>query len=189
MGLKSLFNRQKDAVSSGGESRSMSLSVRSRARLAGELEQVFKKFDVNGDGKISASELRSIMGSLGQAATEQEVDNMIREVDGDGDGCISLQEFIELNTKGVDSDEVLENLKDAFSVFDIDGNGFITADELNTVMQSLGEECSLAECRRMIGGVDSDGDGNIDFEEFRVMMMMGSRHDTTDRVKPPPEMA
>ncbi|WVZ26523.1 hypothetical protein V8G54_005067 [Vigna mungo] len=187
MGLKNLFNREKDAISSGGASRSMSLSVRSRVRIGGELEQVFKKFDVNGDGKISASELGTMMRSLGQAATEQEVDNMIREVDGDGDGCISLQEFIELNTKGVDSDEVMENLKDAFSVFDMDGNGFITAEELNTVMQSLGEECSLAECRRMIGGVDRDGDGTIDFEEFRTMMMMGSRHDTTDRVKPPPE--
>ncbi|TKY60977.1 calcium-binding protein CML25 [Spatholobus suberectus] len=184
MGLKSLFNRSKEEIPSATPSRSTSLSVRSRARLATELEQVFNKFDVNGDGKISASELGSIMGSLGQPATEQELENMIREVDGDGDGCISLQEFIELNTKGVDSDEVLENLKDAFSVFDIDGNGSITAEELNTVMRSLGEECSLADCRRMIGGVDSDGDGTIDFEEFRVMMMMGSRHDTTDRVKP-----
>ncbi|XP_004503360.1 probable calcium-binding protein CML25 [Cicer arietinum] len=188
MGLKSLFNRPKDMIPSASStpSRSTSLSVHSRARLAGELEQVFKKFDVNGDGKISASELGSIMGSLGQPATEQELDNMIREVDGDGDGCISLQEFIELNTKGVDSDEILENLKDAFAVFDMDGNGSITAEELNTVMRSLGEECSLAECRRMIGGVDSDGDGMIDFEEFRMMMMMGSRHDTTDRVKPEP---
>ncbi|CAL0308068.1 unnamed protein product [Lupinus luteus] len=88
---------------------------------------------------------------------------------------------------GVDSDEVLENLKDAFTVFDMDGNGTITADELNNVMRSLGEECSHAECRRMIAGVDSNGDGMIDFEEFRVMMMMGSRHDTTDRVKPQPE--
>ena len=35
-----------------------------------------------------------------------------------------------------------------------------------------------------IGGVDSDGDGMIDFEEFKVMMMMGSRHDNIDRVKP-----
>ncbi|CAK8579631.1 unnamed protein product [Lathyrus sativus] len=182
--MKSLFNR--NPSSSSTPSRSTSLSVHSRARLAGELEDVFKKFDVNGDGKISASELGSIMGSLGQPSTDEELNNMIREVDGDGDGCISLQEFIELNTKGVDSDEILENLKDAFAVFDMDGNGSITAEELNTVMRSLGEECSLAECRRMIGGVDSDGNGTIDFEEFRMMMMMGSRHDTTDRVKPEP---
>ncbi|KAK7320075.1 hypothetical protein RJT34_04806 [Clitoria ternatea] len=187
MGLISLFNRNKDPIPSSTPSRSTSLSVCSRARLASELEPVFNKFDVNGDGKISASELGSIMASLGHSVTKQELDTMIREVDGDGDGCISLQEFIELNTKGVDSDEVLENLKDAFAVFDIDGNGSITADELNTVMRSLGEEVSLAECRKMIGGVDSDGDGMIDFEEFRVMMMMGSRHDTTDRVKPVPD--
>ncbi|CAL0315237.1 unnamed protein product [Lupinus luteus] len=186
MGFKSLFNNNDASTSSF---RSTSLSVRSRAHLAAELEQVFKKFDVNGDGKISASELGSIMGSLGQNPTEQELDKLILEVDGDGDGCINLQEFIELNTKGVDSDEVLENLKGAFSVFDIDGNGSITADELNTVMRSLGEECSVAECRRMIAGVDSDGDGMIDFEEFKVMMMMGSRHDTTDRVKPQPEIS
>jgi calcium-binding protein CML len=149
MGLKSMFN--KPSSSSDPPSRSTSLSVRSRTRLAGELEEVFKKFDVNGDGKISASELGSIMGSLGQPTSEQELNNMIREVDGDGDGCISLQEFIELNTKGVDSDEILENLKDAFAVFDMDGNGSITAEELNTVMRSLGEECSLAECWKMIG--------------------------------------
>ncbi|CAJ2676070.1 putative calcium-binding protein CML25-like [Trifolium pratense] len=186
MGLKSIFNRSKDQSASSTSSRSTSLSVRSRARLAAELEEVFKKFDANGDGKISASELGSIMANLGQPSTEQELNSMIREVDADGDGCINLQEFIELNTKGVDSDEILENLKDAFAVFDMDGNGCITAEELNTVMRSLGEECSLAECRRMIGGVDSDGDGMIDFEEFRMMMMMGSRHDTTDRVKPEP---
>ncbi|KAE9615476.1 hypothetical protein Lal_00020957 [Lupinus albus] len=179
MGFKSIFNN---------DDTSTTLSIRSRTHLAAELEQVFKKFDVNGDGKISASELGSIMGSLGQHPSDQELDKLIREVDGDGDGCINLQEFIELNTKGVDSDDVLENLKDAFTVFDMDGNGTITADELNAVMRSLGEECSLAECRRMIAGVDCNGDGMIDFEEFRVMMMMGSRHDTTDRVKPQAEM-
>lgn len=98
---------------------------------------------------------------------------MINEVDSDGDGCIDLNEFIELNTKGVDSDEVMANLKDAFSVYDIDGNGSISAEELQKVMRSLGDECSIAECRKMISGVDCDGDGMISFEEFKAMMMVG----------------
>ena len=42
-----------------------------------EREQVFKKFDVNGDGKISLSELGSVMGSLGHLATEEELEKMI----------------------------------------------------------------------------------------------------------------
>ncbi|KAJ7942882.1 Calcium-binding protein [Quillaja saponaria] len=188
MGFKSLFNRKKKTDSSANPtsitiaSRSSSMSLHSRSQIVAELEQVFKRFDVNGDGRISSSELGSIMGSLGQPATEEELQGMIREVDADGDGYIDLNEFIELNTKGVDSDEVLENLKDAFSVFDIDGNGSITAEELNMVLKSLGDECSVAECRKMISGVDSDGDGMIDFEEFKVMMMTGSRLDAMERV-------
>ncbi|XP_022939351.1 probable calcium-binding protein CML25 [Cucurbita moschata] len=150
-------------------------SFNSRAQLA-DLQQVFKKFDVNGDGKICSSELGSIMRSLGQPATEEEIQSMIEEVDADGDGYIDLHEFIELNTKDVDSDEVLANLKDAFSVYDIDGNGSITAEELQEVLKSLGDECSLADCRKMITGVDKNGDGMISFDEFKVMMMVsGSR--------------
>lgn len=176
MGFKSLFSRKKKSDSSTDSplvSRTPS-SLNSRAQIA-ELEQVFKKFDVNGDGKICSSELGSIMGSLGQPATQEELQNMIKEVDADGDGYIDLDEFIELNTKGVDSDEVLENLKDAFSVYDIDGNGSITAEELHEVLKSLGDDCSLADCRKMITGVDKNGDGMISFDEFKVMMMSGSR--------------
>ncbi|XVE91950.1 hypothetical protein REPUB_Repub01dG0055400 [Reevesia pubescens] len=145
-----------------------------------ELEEVFKKFDVNGDGKISSSELGSIMGSLGQQPSDEELQKMIEEFDADGDGFINFQEFVELNTKGVDSEEVLENLKDAFSVYDIDGNGSISAQELHEVLKSLGDECSIAECRKMISGVDNDGDGMIDFEEFKLMMMAEARYDSIE---------
>lgn len=191
MGIRSLFNRKKKLRKTSSSSptaatanstiisRTASLSFQSRAHFTEDLEHVFRKFDVNGDGKISSSELGSIMGSLGQPATEEELNDMIHEVDADGDGYINLEEFIELNTKDIDSNEVLVNLKDAFSVFDLDGNGSITAEELHNVMASLGEECSLVECRKMIGGVDSDGDGMIDFDEFK-MMMLGS---TFGRIK------
>ncbi|KAF5748041.1 putative Polcalcin Jun o [Tripterygium wilfordii] len=105
---------------------------------------------------------------------------MIKEIDADGDGYIDFDEFVELNTKGIDNNEALENLKDAFSVYDIDGNGSITAEELHKVLSRLGDECSIAECRKMISGVDSDGDGMIDFEEFKVMMMLGARYDSLE---------
>ncbi|KGN51467.1 probable calcium-binding protein CML25 [Cucumis sativus] len=176
MGFKSLFSRKKKSHSSTDSPLgSTTLPILGSRTQIAELEQVFNKFDVNGDGKICSSELGSIMGSLGQPATEEELQNMIKEVDADGDGYIDLDEFIELNTKGVDSDEVLENLKDAFSVYDIDGNGSITAEELHEVLKSLGDDCSLADCRKMITGVDKNGDGMISFDEFKVMMMSGSR--------------
>ncbi|KMS99714.1 hypothetical protein BVRB_1g021460 [Beta vulgaris subsp. vulgaris] len=154
---------------------SFSSSIRSQNTNIEELEQVFKKFDVNGDGKISSSELGSMMGSLGQQVTEEELQTMIKEVDADGDGFIDFNEFITLNTKGIDSDEVLHNLKEAFSIYDADGNGKITADELQMVMKSLGDDFSIGECKKMINGVDRDGDGTINFDEFKAMMMMGAR--------------
>ncbi|XP_062154894.1 probable calcium-binding protein CML25 [Alnus glutinosa] len=192
MSLKSVFRRKKKSNSATGSSLPSTMiatipmppcsqSQNSKAQIIVELEQVFRRFDVNGDGKISSSELGSIMGSLGHPATEEELDKMIKEVDADGDGHIDLQEFVELNTKGVDSDEALENLKVAFSVYDIDGNGLISAEELHEVLKSLNDDCSLAECRRMINGVDRNGDGMISFEEFKVMMMKGSRLDLMDQ--------
>ncbi|KVH97700.1 probable calcium-binding protein CML25 [Cynara cardunculus var. scolymus] len=207
MGLKNLFNRKKKKKKSAEEDNTThehestlpetnptkltpethrANSLDSRIRIEEELEQVFNKFDVNGDGKICSSELGSIMGSLGHQPTEEELKNMIKEVDADGDGFIDLKEFIELNTKDIDSAEVLENLKDAFSVFDTDKNGLITAEELQNVLGNLGEECAIAESRKMIAGADRDGDGMISFDEFKVMMMVGSHFDSVGSKKHEP---
>lgn len=182
MGLKNLFNRKKknDTVSSPNQTTTTSPPQQPPPRvprIEEELEQVFKKFDINNDGKISFSELGSIIGSLGNRPTDEELHNMIKEVDSDGDGFIDLNEFIELNTKDINSADVLENLKDAFSVFDIDKNGLISAEELQKVLGSLEEDCSIGDCRKMIDAVDVNGDGMISFDEFRVMMMNGTRFD------------
>ncbi|KAI8988086.1 calmodulin [Mycotypha africana] len=61
-----------------------------------EIEEAFKVFDKDGNGYISAAELRHVMTSLGERLSEDEVDEMIREADVDGDGQINYQEFVKM---------------------------------------------------------------------------------------------
>lgn len=61
-----------------------------------EIQEAFKVFDKDGNGYISAAELRHVMTSLGEKLTEEEVDEMIREADVDGDGQINYEEFVKM---------------------------------------------------------------------------------------------
>ncbi|CAG5127785.1 unnamed protein product, partial [Candidula unifasciata] len=61
-------------------------------------------------------------------------------------------------------------LKEAFNLFDKDGDGFITTSELGTVMRSLNQNPTSDELQDMINEVDADGSGTIDFNEFLRMM-------------------
>ena len=75
------------------------------------------------------------------------------------------------------TEEQIADCKEAFSLFDKDGDGSISCDELRTVMTSLGENPTTMELEEMIQGVDSDGNGQIEFSEFLTMMAqkMGTR--------------
>merc|ERR1711904_601583 len=61
-----------------------------------ELIEAFKVFDRDGNGFISAAELRHVMKNLGEKLTDEEVDEMIREADVDGDGQINYEEFVKM---------------------------------------------------------------------------------------------
>ncbi|CAG5114710.1 unnamed protein product, partial [Candidula unifasciata] len=67
------------------------------------------------------------------------------------------------------SAQILE-LKEAFSLFDKDGDGTITTVELGSVMRSMGQNPTETELQDMINEVDADGSGAIDFPEFLTMM-------------------
>lgn len=69
------------------------------------------------------------------------------------------------------TEEQIAEFKDAFSLFDKNGDGRITSDELGTVMKSLGQEPTDKEVRDMIKEVDIDGNGTIEFSEFLEMMV------------------
>lgn len=135
-----------------------------------EYKEAFALFDADGDGTITSKELGVVMRSLGQTPTEAELKEMIAEVDANKDGTIDFKEFLGLmatQTKERDSEE---ELREAFKVFDKDGNGFISAAELRHVMTSLGEKLTDEEVDAMMKEADTDGDGQVDIEEFTKMM-------------------
>jgi len=66
--------------------------------------------------------------------------------------------------------EQIAEFKEAFSLFDKDGDGTITTKELSCVMRSLGQNPTEQELLDMINEVDMDGSGSIDFPEFLTLM-------------------
>ena len=129
-----------------------------------EFKEAFSLFDKDGDGTITTKELGTVMRSLGQNPTEAELQDMINEVDVDGNGNIDFPEFLSLMARKMRDVDTEEELVEAFKVFDKDGNGFISAAELRHVMTNLGEKLTDEEVDEMIREADVDGDGEIDYK-------------------------
>merc|ERR1712007_388206 len=88
---------------------------------------------------------------------------------------------------GLTQDQV-EEIKEAFDLFDTDGSGSIDVNELKVAMKALGMDAKSEEIRKLINDIDSDGDGTIDFDEFLAMMTSSrcSSSSTTTRPAPSP---
>ncbi|KAF8725514.1 hypothetical protein HU200_020044 [Digitaria exilis] len=144
---------------------------------AAEVERVFRRYDANGDGKISAEELASVLKALGATPGPGEVRRMMDEMDADRDGFVDLAEFVAFHCGGGGQEEDASEaeLREAFRMYDADSNGLISAHELHRVLRQLGDKCSVADCSRMIRSVDADGDGSVNFDEFKKMMGAGAR--------------
>jgi calcium-dependent protein kinase len=134
-----------------------------------EMKNLFIKFDSNCDGKLTKEELSLGFKKYRQIKlSEDELDSLMTNVDMDKSGFIEYEEFL---TATFNPDILLteRNLKCAFNLFDRDGSGNISADELKEVFDVFSDYDSKL-WNKLISEVDSDGDGEISFEEFKKMM-------------------
>ncbi|CAI9729746.1 squidulin-like [Octopus vulgaris] len=142
-----------------------------KAKQLEEIKEAFQMFDIDHDGQITSNELKAVMKSLGQTPSEQDLEEMIREVDTDGNGTIEYPEFVEMMARQMGPPDAEREMKEAFKVFDKDGNGLITATELRQVMLSFSEEkLTEGELEDMMKEADMDGDGMVSYEEFVKMI-------------------
>jgi calmodulin len=113
------------------------------------------------------------MRSLAQNPTESELQDIINQFDADNNGTIDFVEFLTMMEKKLKQAETEDDeIREAFRVFDKNGDGYISAAELLHVMTNLGEKLTQDEIDEMIREADLDNDGQIDWNEF-VRMMVG----------------
>ena len=140
-----------------------------------DFKSAFALFDKDGEGTISAKEMGNVKRSLGLHSsrfyTEAELQDLINEFDIDGDGSIDFPEFLSMMAHKMKENNSEEDIRETFQVFDKDGNGFISAAELWQVMTIVGKNLTNKEVDEMIREVDTDGDGQVNYEEFVTNMM------------------
>ena len=136
-----------------------------------EFKAAFELFDKDRDGAINNKELGTVMRNLGQNPSEEELKQLIREVDLNGDGTIDFKEFLCLMVKKMDDTDIDLELHDAFKFFDMDKDGYITSLELRNGMNNLGDEYTPEEAEEMIKEGDLDNDGKINYDEFMKIIL------------------
>jgi len=137
--------------------------------------EAFKAIDANGDGRLTAEEITEGLERSGLDLGGLDVKQLIDNVDGDGSGAIDYTEFL---AAAMDKQTALteEVLWTAFNVFDRDGDGKISQSEMRIVLGSDGVSKVLDKqlLSEIMGEVDQDGDGFVDFKEFVALVRRDS---------------
>ncbi|KRX01612.1 Protein kinase-like domain [Pseudocohnilembus persalinus] len=135
-----------------------------------DLGKLFRQLDKNGDGVLTVDEIREGLSGVG-SSTYDEINKIISSIDTDGSGRVDYTEFIAAT---IERSLYMkdEKLHMAFRMLDLNNDGKISKEELKTV---LGNEQDFKNkgdeyWDSMIGEVDRNGDGEIDYNEFIEMM-------------------
>ncbi|KAG5453331.1 Calmodulin [Clonorchis sinensis] len=135
-----------------------------------ELQGAFAANDKDGNGSIDIKELEEALSRVGRRPTRFEVANIMRRFDSDGDGRINFPEFIVMVMKKKKFASVEADLRRAFNYFDKNGDGFISQDELRSVIRLFGDKLKNVDAEAIMNEADENGDGLLNYEEFLTLM-------------------
>ena len=143
-----------------------------------DVRKAFKTYDKDGDGAIDKGELIMAMTNYKFGFSEQEAEIIFKEGDIDGDGTVNFEEFMYLmcpTTEQVvkkfrQNYKTIVEVKNAFRKYDKNRSGSLNESELKRMMLSTGFSFTDVEVHSIMNLGDKDGDGEIDLEEFLILM-------------------
>jgi Ca2+-binding EF-hand superfamily protein len=135
-----------------------------------EIKEAFDLFDSESTGYIDSKELKVAMRALGFEPKKEEIRKILSEVDKQGEGNISFEDFLSIMTEKMLERDPIEEMKKAFHLICEEGQDKITLKSLQKVAMELGENMTIEELQEMIEEADRDGDGEIGEEDFLKVM-------------------
>jgi len=147
--------------------------------LVENLRDVFSKFDADNDGTVSGKEILDVFQTLGAIFTRQQCDDVIKSfLGGSISGEIDFEEMIKMfSHRKSNPKDYQQDLQLAFKMFDVDGDGYVCAEDLKHIMKSLGNDLSDEEIRTIYSHLDTDDNGLIDFAEFESILYPDAHQD------------
>ena len=136
-----------------------------------EIKEAFDLFDTDKSGEIDVGELKQALTNLGIDAKNQTLQNMLADIDKNGNATIDFDEFIDMMTAKMSDKDTREDLEKVFDLFIGDDNtDKIDIKHLKRVCKELNENMTDDELNEMIVRADLDRDGKVNFEEFYAIM-------------------
>merc|ERR1712083_6027 len=144
-------------------------------KIDAEVLEAFKLFDKDGDGKITRHEIEELVRVLEGDTNCPHVQDLLNA--SDVLGSVEMSQFMKLWQKFKQSanknDDSEDDIKKSFEEFDINGDGFITKDEITQVIKSLDFVGNVeAEVNKCLQDMDVDGNGSVSYAEFMVKWKM-----------------
>merc|ERR1712168_1385093 len=115
--------------------------------------------------------MQMILKSMG---VKDDMESYAGEIDEAGAGKFTLAMFCQIAARFMiedDEEQMKEELKEAFRIYDRDGQGFITTDVLKEILREIDSTLTEGDLDNIIEEVDEDASGTLDFDEFQEMMM------------------
>ncbi|CAF0861775.1 unnamed protein product [Adineta steineri] len=157
--------------SSISTTRSGSISTEIGQEQIDHIRDAFAVFDKEMTGSITTEQFSKVLESFGYNVPETELMTFISQLDIDKSGTIEFEEYLSFMLTFIKKNVTTEeNLRDAFNLFDQDGDGFINTTDLRDIMTNLGEKITDEDIDEMIREADIDKDFKVNFYEFQRIM-------------------
>ena len=135
--------------------------------LESELSTLFSLFDVNGDGAITPNEVEQVLNSMSGIIAEQEAQALRQLMN--SQGAVSREGFLGWAKKQPGL-ETYQLLRDLFQLVDTDGNGWLSHDELSTMVSLLVTPEASVDTQKLLVQLDRDGNAQISLDEFITLL-------------------